>query len=177
MALWPLIFLYDDVVRIECLYISSASRHFCCHFHANWHTCCLRLLLFCCSYCGDPLFRRLRREKRECGDTPPPARAAAPALCYKVYGLSARADAMSRRRLGDIVDERTTLLTYEPFAPVGLARTTASTTDVRFAINASSLNESLPAGICSRAVLSTLNSTRPAFTSWMVFAKSNVMVR
>ena len=63
------------------------------------------------------------------------------------YGFSAIAAATSRRRLGDIVDERTTLLTYAPFAPVGLARTTASTTEVRFAINASSLNESLPAGM------------------------------
>src|SRR5947209_15429590 len=81
------------------------------------------------------------------------------------YGLSAVAAATSSRTLGDIVDDSTTLLMYVPFEPLGLARTTASTTDVRFAINASSLNEIFPAGICKRAVLSTLNSTRPAFTS------------
>src|SRR5712692_29886 len=113
---------------------------FSCHLCAMGHTCCLRLLIFCC------------------------------------YGLSASALATSRRTLGDMVDESTTLFTYAPFAPVGRARTTASMTDVRLAINASSLNESFPAGICRSAVLSTLNSTRPAFTSWMVFARSKVMV-
>src|SRR5258708_5258350 len=94
-------------------------------------------------------------------------------LCFY---FSARADGMSRRMLGDIVEDRTTLLIYVPFAPDGRARTTASTTDVIFASRDSSLKESFPAGICRRAVLSTLNSTRPALTSRMVLARSNVMV-
>src|SRR5438128_12137398 len=81
------------------------------------------------------------------------------------YGLSANADGTSRRTLGDIVDASTTLFTYVPFAPDGLARTTASITDVMLVISASSLNDNFPAGTCSRAVLSTLNSTRPACTS------------
>src|SRR5258706_9028229 len=85
--------------------------------------------------------------------------------CSAYWGLSAVAAATSRRTLGDIVDDNTTLFIYVPFAPLGRARTTASITDVIFDIKASSLKDNFPAGICNRAVLSTLNSTRPAFTS------------
>src|SRR5579884_3671543 len=104
------------------------------------------------------------------------------ALCIQLSnasdyaGLRASAFCTSRRTPGDMVDERTTLLTYAPFAPLGRARTTASMIEAIFDINASSLKESLPAGICKRAVLSTRNSTRPALTSRTVRATSIVIV-
>src|SRR2546430_2284618 len=82
----------------------------------------------------------------------------------------------SKRTLGDIVDDNTTLLTNAPFDPDGFERTTESITAVILASNASSPKESFPAGICKSAVLSTLNSTRPSLASRIVFVTSEVIV-
>src|SRR5260370_12891358 len=91
-------------------------------------------------------------------------------------GFSAMAVGTSKRTLGDIVDDNTTLLTNAPFEPDGFARTTESITAVILASNASSPKESFPAGICKSAVLSTLNSIRPSLASRIVFASSQVIV-
>jgi len=65
MALGPLFFLYDDVVRIECLYISSASRHFCCHFHANGILAVFGCFYFVVRIVGTLYFAACGGEKRE----------------------------------------------------------------------------------------------------------------
>ena len=101
----------------------SASQRITCYLHAVQHTCCLRLVVFYCSTRRSrfivpvsqlPIMqiKELFREERlniaplvESG-----AINRAP-TGYFGYGFSARADGISSRMLGDIVDARTTLRT------------------------------------------------------------------
>ena len=65
---------------------------------------------------------------------------------------------------------------YLPFATDGLALITLVITIVAFSTSFSGVNEILPTGTCTSAVLSVRNSTLPAFTSFTALATSKVTV-
>src|ERR1051326_6927490 len=75
-----------------------------------------------------------------------------------------------------MVDEMYAPLMYLPLATDGLALTTLDITAVAFSTSLSGVNEILPTGTCTRAVLSVRNSTLPALISFTAFAMSNVTV-
>src|SRR5581483_7090021 len=77
---------------------------------------------------------------------------------------------------GPIVVETVMLRRYCPFAPDGLAFTSASRTACAFAISRSPGNDFLPTGTWTLPALSTLNSTLPALTSRTARATSKVTV-
>src|SRR5579864_5415421 len=77
---------------------------------------------------------------------------------------------------GPIVELSVHPLMYLPLATEGFALMTLVITTVAFSTNLSGVNEILPTGTCTRAVLSVRNSTLPAFTSCTAFATSKVTV-
>src|SRR5690606_8930954 len=72
---------------------------------------------------------------------------------------------LSTRTPGLIVEETVTLEIYRPLTPAGRALPTASSTAAAFSEICSAGNERRPMATPILAVLSSLNSTRPAFTS------------
>src|SRR6059036_3212359 len=87
-----------------------------------------------------------------------------------------RYGAGSTRTPGDIVALIVTPSRNRPLAVAGRARTTASITAFPFSTSALSSNENLPTGTATLPFLSSLNSTRPAFTSCTALAVSSVTV-
>src|SRR5579862_9213349 len=77
---------------------------------------------------------------------------------------------------GLIVEHNVALLTYLPFAAEGLALMTAEIRLVAFSTIFSDVKLVLPIGAWIMPVLSTRNSTLPAFTSWTALATSTVTV-
>src|SRR5437763_6715201 len=63
---------------------------------------------------------------------------------------------------------------YLPLAADGLALTTLVITVAAFSTSLSGVNEILPTGTCTRAVLSVRNSTLPALISFTAEATSKV---
>src|SRR6202047_5670928 len=84
--------------------------------------------------------------------------------------------ATSSRIPGPIVELRGQPLMYLPLATDGLALITLVINTVAFSINLSGVNEILPTGQCTSAVLSVRNSTLPAFTSCTALHTSKVTV-
>src|SRR5439155_1712671 len=95
-------------------------------------------------------------------------------LCLLDYTL--KYGAGSTRTPGDMVALIVRPSRYRPFALAGRARTTASITAFPFSTSAFSSNENLPTGTATLPFLSSLNSTRPAFTSPTALAVSSVTV-
>src|SRR5580765_937681 len=73
-------------------------------------------------------------------------------------------------------DEIYAPLMYLPLAAAGLALTTLEITAVAFSTSLSGVNEILPTGTCTSAVLSVRNSTLPALISFTAFVMSIVTV-
>src|SRR5436309_12730496 len=65
---------------------------------------------------------------------------------------------------------------YLPLAAAGLALITLVITVLAFSTSLSDVNEILPTGTCTRAVLSVRNSTLPALISLIALATSVVTV-
>src|SRR5438270_9728762 len=77
---------------------------------------------------------------------------------------------------GPIDELRVQPLMYLPLATDGLALITLVMTVVALSISLSGVNEILPTGTCTSAVLSVRNSTLPAFTSFTACATSKFTV-
>jgi hypothetical protein len=77
----------------------------------------------------------------------------------------ARIAGTSTRMPGPIVVAIVRPFRYWPFAPLGRARLTASTSAARFATSASASKLDRPNAVWTMPALSTLNSTRPPLTS------------
>src|SRR6267154_5312121 len=93
------------------------------------------------------------------------------------YALAAASiGAVSNKMPGPIVELRVQPLMYLPLATDGLALITLVITTLAFSISFAGVNEILPTGTCTSAVLSVRNSTLPAFTSCTALATSKVTV-
>src|SRR5436853_540437 len=77
---------------------------------------------------------------------------------------------------GPMVEQRVALLTYFPFATVGLALMTAVIRLAAFSTSLSAAKLALPTGAWMMPVLSTRNSTLPALISLIALATSMVTV-
>src|ERR1700691_1795149 len=77
---------------------------------------------------------------------------------------------------GLILEHSVALLTYLPFATEGLAFNTAVIRLEAFSTSLTGVKLILPIGAWIIPVLSTRNSTLPAFTSWTALATSAVTV-
>src|SRR6266404_5977482 len=75
-----------------------------------------------------------------------------------------------------MLEERYAPLMYLPFATAGFARITLEITAVALSTSLSAVNEILPTGTCTNAVLSVRNSTLPALISFTALAMSKVTV-
>src|SRR3984885_15407302 len=77
---------------------------------------------------------------------------------------------------GPMVELSAQPLMYLPLATDGLALITLVISTVALSISLAGVNEILPTGQCTSAVLSVRNSTFPAFTSCTALATSMVTV-
>src|SRR5207245_6366272 len=75
-----------------------------------------------------------------------------------------------------MLELRKQALMYLPLATEGFALITLEMTVVALSISLSGVNEILPTGTCTSAVLSVRNSTLPALISLIAFATSLVTV-